>query len=236
MRFIPIPNGKYQISRNGRLYFHMFDNMEISETKITVDEFVNWFKTSRLENHVEGTYCFFNDVNTNTPYEFSKEANDYLIKENKHNTPMVGVNWIGAMKYAQAFGGRLPTELEWEICAKAGVSDCVFPWGNTKPDGTKCNYGNMIGACTQVYNYPPNAWGLYEMCGNVREWCLDRYHPEIAFSYEYSDQEISVPIRVVKGGSWDKTENYLACEHSEGKWERIGTVGIGFRVIRRRAL
>ena len=71
--------------------------------------------------------------------------------------------------------GRLPSETEWEFCARTGNLNYKYPWGNTPPEPQIANYGEYVGSTSSVASYPPNKWGLYDMAGNVEEWCLDWY-------------------------------------------------------------
>ena len=113
------------------------------------------------------------------------------------NLPVCWVNWYDAMAYAEWAGKRLPTEAEWEKAARGGLVGEKYPWGNTPPNGTQCNFAdkrlepwaarNAIGDWwdkeaddgyiywAPVGSYPPNGYGLYDMGGNVQEWCLDVY-------------------------------------------------------------
>ena len=86
--------------------------------------------------------------------------------------PVVYVSWYGAMAYAEWAGKRLPTEAEWERAARGGLSGKKYPWGNFL-DSSKAQYRG--GGTTAVGTYPPNKYGLYDMVGNVWEWCLDAY-------------------------------------------------------------
>ena len=78
----------------------------------------------------------------------------------------------------------MPTEAEWEYAARGGLKGKRYPWGNTEPDGSQCNYADrdeeMVVDDGYAYNapvgsYPPNRYGLYDMAGNVSEWCWDWY-------------------------------------------------------------
>ncbi len=104
--------------------------------------------------------------------------------------PIVFVSWHDAMAYAKWKGKRLPTEAEWEKAARGGVPEQTYPWGNTVPDGKQCNFADKNLAhfwwadeqaddgharTASVGNYPDNEYGLYDMAGNVWEWCLDEY-------------------------------------------------------------
>jgi len=89
------------------------------------------------------------------------------------NHPVVNVSWDGANAYAKWAGKRLPTEAEWEKAARGGLVRKRFPWGDEDPDDTRYNFeGKSI---TPVESYPPNGYGLYDMGGNVWEWCADWY-------------------------------------------------------------
>ena len=104
--------------------------------------------------------------------------------------PIVLVSWHDAMAYAKWKGKRLPTEAEWERAARGGVPEQSYPWGNTAPDGKQCNFADKNLAhfwwadkeaedgyahTAPVESYPDNEYGLYDMAGNVWEWCLDEY-------------------------------------------------------------
>ena len=99
----------------------------------------------------------------------------YRVKTGYENHPVTHVSWYGAMAYAVWKGKRLPTEAEWEKAARGGLSGLTYPWGNSI-DSTRANYNWHIRDTTAVGKYPANGYGLYDMSGNVWEWCLDEYN------------------------------------------------------------
>jgi formylglycine-generating enzyme required for sulfatase activity len=95
----------------------------------------------------------------------------------KTNHPVTNVTWQAAETFCRWAGGRLPTEAEWEYAARAG-RDQEFPWGDEPPTVQRANYAaSRIDDTRQVGRYPPNAFGLYDMAGNVWEFTLDAWRP-----------------------------------------------------------
>ena len=93
---------------------------------------------------------------------------------NKADHPVVYVSWYAAMAFAEWAGKRLPTESEWEKASRGGLIGKKYPWGDSI-DTNKVNYGYNIVGTTAVEHYEANGYGMYDICGNVWEWCLDRY-------------------------------------------------------------
>lgn len=146
------------------------------------------------------------------------DGNNY--PEGKANHPVVYVSWFAAMAYALWAGKRLPTEAEWEYAARGGLANQNYPWGDTS-DNTKANYDRNVGDTTLVGKYSPNGYGLYDIIGNVWEWCLDLYDDDFFFATprknpragtneigwltaNFTDIE-TIPIRALRGG-WSATE------------------------------
>ena len=139
----------------------------------------------------------------------------------KPNQPAMGMAWQEAVEYCEWAGKRLPTEAEWEKAARGGLEGKRYPWGDEPPDETKTNFDRHVGHPTPVGSYPPNGYDVYDMAGNVEEWCYDWYRPDY---YQNSPKRNPKgpdsgfhSRRVVRGADWMDTAKGLRCARRLGE-------------------
>ena len=170
-------------------------------------------------------------------------GNEYPIE--RDNYPVNSVSWYAAMAYARWADKRLPTEAEWEKAARGGLSGKKYPWGNTI-DSAKANYDRNVGNTTVVGSYPANDYDLYDMGGNVHEWCLDAYDKDFYANSPsanpisgaptvkwMSDNYTSVTsYRVFRDGSWGCTAHEVRVANRDRHSPEYTSNGYGFRCVR----
>ena len=179
----------------------------------------------------------------------------------KDNFPVTHVSWDDAVAYSKWAGKRLPTEAEWEYAARGGLINNSYSWGKTFDEmgASKCNFwqGNFpylnlnkdgfIGAAP-VKSFAPNGYGLYDVAGNVWEWCADLYNNDyytqlsktkLAINPKgptksYDPDEPLITKRVMRGGSFLCNDSYCSGYRVSARMKSSPDSGmehLGFRCV-----
>lgn len=193
---------------------------------VTNEQFVRFLEVMGGEK--DGNH---NDIIRLRDSRIKRSAGRLSIESGYAKHPVVGVTWYGAIAYAKWVGKRLPTEAEWEIAARGGDENALYP---TQEDIEKSQANFFSSDTTAVMSYAPNNLGLFDMAGNVYEWCQDWY------GYNYYENSIQEPddpqgplqgvYRVLRGGCWKSLKEDLRC--SRRHRNNPGTVNgtYGFRL------
>jgi formylglycine-generating enzyme required for sulfatase activity len=128
-------------------------------------------------------------------------------------------------------GYRLPTEAQWEYACRAGTTT-AFNWGTNTIDSTQANYNNTLNMTTEVGSFAPNAWGLYDMHGNVYEWCWDWYGTYASGALTDPTGPVSGFERISRGGTFNAIGMYLRSAYRSSDYPSNWQISSGFRVVR----
>jgi formylglycine-generating enzyme len=178
----------------------------------------------------------------------------------KEDYPVVHISWDDAQAYCRWAGKRLPTEAEWEFAARGGLLNKPFSWGSEDVETGKAKANTWQGrfpdvntakdgfkGMAPVKSFAPNGYGLYDMAGNVWEWCSDWYRPDTyqqmkgslavnpkGPSAGFDPDEPTVPKRVVRGGSFLCHASYCSSYRVSARMKTSPDTGLehtGFRCV-----
>lgn len=180
-------------------------------------------------------------INNKSWISFNTTTNTFeLLDETKGNWPVNWIKWYGATAFAQYYNVSLPTEAQWEYAARGG-QQFDYPTDNGTLSSAKANYNgdtpgvyNPEGHSVAVGSYPANPLGLYDMGGNVWEWCQDYYSDSF---YSEATNPINSTTgenskRVRRGGSWNYHSATLLTYARASDFENRGNNHFGFRIVK----
>ena len=138
------------------------------------------------------------------------------------------MTWYGAKEYAKWVNKRLPSEIEWEYAAKAlrNLEYATYD-GKLRPNSANYILSKRL-STVKVNEYLPNPLGLYNMSGNVWEWCDDNY----CYYNSNDGKKILKEFRVLRGGSWRSKSEELKTSSRDRNYPQRGYLNVGFRCVK----
>jgi len=195
-------------------YFLMGSNDGDNDEKPEHQVYVDAFYMDKYEVTVADYQRFLDTVGRQNPDNWAEQLRHL-------NHPVVNVSWEDANAYARWVKKRLPTEAEWEYAARGGNTGMggkpkyEYPWGDQESHD-QANYSGTVGkdqwgGTSPVGSFPPNRYELYDVAGNVWEWCSSLYKD---YPYKPDDGRENLTAsgqRVLRGGSWNYNPDDLRC-------------------------
>lgn len=184
-------------------------------------------------------YLSVTEITVRQYKKFCKRTNRKMPIQEKYsrdNYPVVFVTWYEAKDFCEWMGGLLPTEAQWEYAARSGGLMLKYPTGSNI-DHSLANYSGKDGRdkwkkVSPVAKFTPNTLGIYDLAGNVYEWCLDYYkgnYYSLSLSQNPTGPATSI-FRVLRGGSWYHDKECLRTSH-RFRYLPVARVSfVGFRV------
>lgn len=238
---VTIPAGSFIMgSKEGQENENPIHEVSLSSFEISKHE---------VTNHQFRTFVKATKYKTTAEEENSAQSwNSYAIL-GRARYPVVYITYKDALAYCNWLSTttkqtyRLPTEAEWEYSARGGTKDQPYPWGknievsnaNYAYDDSRKAYGEpILDYLKPVGSYSANGFGLYDVIGNVAEWCFDGFKTDY---YKESPKENPIcpdqgSARVVRGGGWMNTTAFFSVSFRKNHPGAYKSSSVGFRVVR----
>ena len=229
--FVRIPDGGFVMGGNDEhasrfespLHEVYISSFHVADAPVTNGDFGAFVKSTGYSTEAE---------------EFEREDTwNSFNSPDRSEHPVVCVSWHDAMEFCSWLSikiekpVRLLTEAEWERAARGDTDQSLYPWGNNIKDDSACwgNSSKEIGT-SPIRSYPKNRFSLYDMAGNVWEWCSDWYGDSYYFTSPKSDPQgpDSGSLKVRRGASWNIEEAFRMRSSNRGalppdsSWKNVG--------------
>jgi sulfatase modifying factor 1 len=211
----------------------------LDSTPVTNQAFAGFIEDSDYQTEVEraGSAWGFQDGEFKSVMGMSWRT---FATPDRVEHPVILITWNDAVAYCSWAGLRLPSEAEWERAARGGVVSAAFPWGDANPDGTQSNFASDPHGppgTTPVTRHAPNQFGLYDIVGNVWQWCSDWYSETYYAASPKSEPSgpASGTTRIRRGGAWNVIQPFrLRCANRGAMIPSQTATNMGFRCARSR--
>ncbi len=211
----------------------------MDETPVTNRQFAAFVEATGYKTTAEeiGKAWGYNEGNY---MEISGLSWKSYLTEERLDHPVVLVSWYDASAFARWSGKFLPTEAQWEKAARGGMERKQYPWGDQAPDGSQCNFAKSpshLPPTTPVKHFPANNYRLFDMVGNVWQWCEDWFGDDYyATVIESNNTNPKGPkrgeLKVRRGGSWNVVQPFRLRNSNRGALTADTAVpNMGFRCV-----
>jgi formylglycine-generating enzyme len=242
-----IPAGEFQMGCKGQgpeeepVHTVCVDAFHMDKHEVTNRRFARFVRATgyrtELERSGRGFYYLGKDVKYDAGVTWRHPFAPSDTLKGKGEWPVVWVGWNDAVEFCKWAGKRLPTEAEWEKAARGGLEGKKYPWGDADPASRAC-YGQPAetGRPGPVGKYAANGYGLFDMAGNVWEWCADWYGKDY-----YKGSPPKNPAgpslgesRVTRGGAWGESpfDVDLRCSRRDNSLSASMFNNLGFRCVK----
>lgn len=210
-----VPDGMVKIPAGNDIDMFYIDKYEVTnaEYKKFIDANPLWQKDNALTSIVGDTYLW------------GWKGNMY--PKGRANHPVVNISWFAAKAYAEWVGKKLPTQAQWEKAAQGSIKGKKYAWGDESPKN-QANYNRYTEKVSfrkpptmEVGSYSSNEYGVYDITGNVNEWCLDRLDVD----------DIHGRYHIMRGGSWFDTAEDLEISQVSQHPVYDSMATLGFRCV-----
>ena len=240
IKLVRIPGGTFQMGSNDGeadekpAHQVTVDGFWLGETEVTIGQYVAFLNLTQPTTNQLGQWTWFDESTRmlNKYTHITISGNKFYADTEWEKHPVTYITWFGARDFCAQYGLRLPTEAEWEYAA-GGPKHYIFPWGN-EFDKSKCCNNNNKGVgdvpTMNVKRFSRNGYCLYDMAGNVYEWCSDLYDVYPGGKPGENDKVlIEKKWRIMRGGSFHEFLEFR-CSIRYTNPAIVPGFGCGFRV------
>lgn len=217
------------------LHYVYLSDFYIDKYEVTNSEYAQFLNSREFSPGEITEMITVTDSLSDNKTPIYKSGNRFVVEPGFGSFPVTNVSWKGAQSYARWAGKRLPTEAEWEFAARGGVNRESFAYsGSDNVDEVAWHSDNSNDKLNAVGLKAPNSLGIYDMSGNVWEWCFD-FYDEAYYSTSQQNNPRGPAIgteHVIRGGSY--TNTYEICDISKRsrKGPTIKMYVLGFRCVK----